>query len=101
MVARSFKVFQRNLRAQVNAGMSPLGDVGVVIGATVGSTDHDLTVLNGPILAPGLGAQGAQASDLPARYADAVSAVLPSYSRELLAHGPTVAGPGPPPAVPP
>ena len=78
--------------AQVNAGVDPLGDIGVVIGATVGSTDHDLTVLNGPILAPGLGAQGAQASDLPARYADAVSAVLPSYSRELLAHGPTVAG---------
>src|SRR3989440_12478317 len=27
--------------SQVNAGMSPLGDVGVVVGATVGSTDHD------------------------------------------------------------
>ena len=77
--------------SQVNAGMSPLGDVGVVIGATVGSTDHDLTVLNGPILAPGLGAQGAQPADLPARFGPAVASVLPSYSRELLGHGPSVA----------
>src|SRR5262249_11135932 len=77
--------------SQGNAGMRPLAHLGGEIGGTVGPTDHDLTVLNGPILAPGLGAQGAQPEDLPARFGSAASAVLPSYSRELLAQGPAVA----------
>jgi orotidine-5'-phosphate decarboxylase len=77
--------------AQVNAGVSPLGDVGVVVGATVGGTGHDLTVLNGPVLAPGMGAQGGRPSDLRAVFGADLSAVLPSYSREVLAEGPTVA----------
>src|SRR4051812_19544601 len=47
--------------AQVNAGAYPLGSVGAVVGATVDGTDHDMTLINGPILAPGLGAQGATA----------------------------------------
>ena len=45
-----------------------LGSVGLVVGATVGSAlttlDLDLAAVRGPILAPGLGAQGATAADL-------------------------------------
>jgi orotidine-5'-phosphate decarboxylase len=76
--------------AQVNRGVSPLGDVGVVVGATVGDTGHDFTVLNGPILAPGMGAQGGRPADLRAVFGDSVGAVLPSYSRDILARGPSV-----------
>jgi orotidine-5'-phosphate decarboxylase len=78
--------------AQVNAGVSPLGDIGVVVGATVGETGHDLTALNGPMLAPGLGAQGGRPEDLRTVFGDNVGAVLPSYSREVLNHGPSVTG---------
>jgi orotidine-5'-phosphate decarboxylase len=78
--------------AQVNMGVSPLGDIGVVIGATLGDTAHDLTVLNGPVLAPGMGAQGGRLADLRVVFGDDTDAVLPSYSREILARGPSVAG---------
>jgi orotidine-5'-phosphate decarboxylase len=78
--------------AQVNAGVSPLGDIGVVIGATVGETGHDLTNLNGPMLAPGLGAQGGRPEDLRTVFGGELSAVLPAYSREVLNHGPSVTG---------
>jgi orotidine-5'-phosphate decarboxylase len=74
--------------AQVNAGAYPLGSVGAVIGATVGLTGHDLTSINGPILAPGLGAQGATAADLQRVFGPSRSVVLPSASREILAAGP-------------
>ncbi|GAA2631698.1 orotidine-5'-phosphate decarboxylase [Dactylosporangium fulvum] len=77
--------------SQVNAGVTPLGDVGVVIGATVGPTGHNLINLNGPILAPGLGAQGGRADDLRLVFGDAVRNVLPSWSREVLGAGPDVA----------
>jgi orotidine-5'-phosphate decarboxylase len=77
--------------SQVNAGVSPLGDIGVVVGATIGGTGHDLTALNGPVLAPGMGAQGGRPEDLRAVFGDDLSAVLPSYSREVLATGPSVA----------
>jgi orotidine-5'-phosphate decarboxylase len=76
--------------AQVNAGVRPLGSVGIVVGATVGPTPYDFSFINGPILAPGLGAQGATAEDLGTVFGPARSAVLPSYSRELLAAGPDV-----------
>jgi orotidine-5'-phosphate decarboxylase len=78
--------------AQVNAGVTPLGDIGVVVGATVGDTGHDLTALNGPVLAPGMGAQGGRPDDLRSVFGDDLTAVLPSYSREILARGPSVAG---------
>jgi orotidine-5'-phosphate decarboxylase len=73
-----------------NAGVEPLGDVGVVVGAT---TDHglDLTALNGPVLAPGLGAQGAGPADIAARFAGLAGIVLPSASRSILKTGPDVA----------
>lgn len=77
--------------AQVNAGIRPLGSVGVVVGATVGSTGDTFSHVNGPILAPGLGAQGAGAADLRTVFGDDLSSVLPSYSREVLRAGPDLA----------
>jgi orotidine-5'-phosphate decarboxylase len=78
--------------SQLNGGAQGYGSLGVVVGATVVGSDLDLSRLGGPILAPGLGAQGASASDLRARFGAAAPAVLPSYSREVLAAGPSVAG---------
>jgi orotidine-5'-phosphate decarboxylase len=49
----------------------------------------DLRV-NGPLLAPGMGAQGATAADLPRIFGDAVRNVVPSFSRGVLRHGPSV-----------
>jgi orotidine-5'-phosphate decarboxylase len=69
-----------------------LGPVGVVIGATIGHTETDFTALGGSILAPGIGAQGGTAADLPAVFKEATRFVLPSTSREVMAAGPTAAG---------
>lgn len=74
--------------ARRNAGASPLGAVGLVIGATVAGTGLDLSVLRGTILAPGLGAQGATVADLRAVFGDSLRHVLPSTSRDVLRHGP-------------
>ena len=40
------------------------GSVGVVIGATRDAPDADLARLGGPVLVPGLGAQGAGPADV-------------------------------------
>jgi len=77
--------------SQLNAGAKPLGSHGLVIGATIGDTGHDLSRVNGPLLAPGLGAQGATPSDLRSVFGESLRNVLPSYSREVLAAGPGVA----------
>ncbi|WP_432905922.1 orotidine-5'-phosphate decarboxylase [Micromonospora matsumotoense] len=74
--------------SQLNRGAEPLGSIGLVVGATIGDTGHDLSRVNGPLLAPGLGAQGATAADLPTVFGSSLSAVLPSYSREVLHAGP-------------
>jgi orotidine-5'-phosphate decarboxylase len=74
--------------AERNSGASPFGGVGLVIGATVQALDLDITRLNGPILAPGFGAQGATVDDLRTLFGAARSRVLPSSSREVLRHGP-------------
>ena len=70
-----------------NAEVAPLGDVGVVIGAT---HDHglDLSQLNGAVLAPGLGAQGAGPADIRARFAAVSGIVLPAAARSVLSAGP-------------
>ncbi|GAA0809379.1 orotidine-5'-phosphate decarboxylase [Spirilliplanes yamanashiensis] len=78
--------------SQVNRGATPLGSVGAVVGATIGETGHDLSAINGPLLAPGLGAQGATPDDLRRVFGAALPHVLPSYSREVLNAGPDVAG---------
>jgi orotidine-5'-phosphate decarboxylase len=78
--------------AAENAGAAPLGGVGVVVGLTTGDRDLDLTGLNGPVLAPGFGAQGGTAADLARVFGDVLPAVLPTTSREVLGGGPGVAG---------
>lgn len=75
----------------LNRGAEPLGSFGLVVGATVGVTGHDLSGVGGPMLAPGLGAQGGTPDDLRRVFSGNVSAVLPSYSREVLNHGPDTA----------
>ena len=45
---------------------------------------------NGPILAPGFGAQGGTVADIRRIFGSAVAAVTPSSSRELLRRGPSV-----------
>ena len=74
----------------------PLGSVGLVIGATVGSalTDLqlDLQAVRGPILAPGLGAQGATPADLRRTFGAAYPQVLGTSSRDILAAGPGIQG---------
>jgi orotidine-5'-phosphate decarboxylase len=69
-----------------------LGSVGLVVGATVGSAltalDLDLAAVRGPILAPGLGAQGATAADLRRTFGAAYSQVLGTSSRDILGAGP-------------
>jgi orotidine-5'-phosphate decarboxylase len=77
--------------SQLNAGADPLGSVGLVVGATIGDTGHDLSKVNGPLLAPGLGAQGATPAGLRTIFGDSLPNVLPSYSREVLNAGPDLA----------
>jgi orotidine-5'-phosphate decarboxylase len=74
--------------AAVNEGAEPLGDVGVVVGATVAPGELDLSALNGPVLAPGFGAQGATVRDLRALFGPTLKGVLPASSRDLLRRGP-------------
>ena len=73
-----------------------LGSVGLVVGATVGSAladlGMDLAAVRGPILAPGLGAQGATPADLRATFGTAYSQVLGTSSRDILAAGPGLGG---------
>jgi orotidine-5'-phosphate decarboxylase len=76
--------------AAENEGDMPLGSVGAVVGATLEQAGVDLAV-NGPLLAPGIGAQGATAADLPRVFGEAVRNVVPSVSRSVLRHGPSVA----------
>jgi orotidine-5'-phosphate decarboxylase len=74
-----------------NAGLSPCGDVGVVVGAT-GEHGLHLSELNGPVLAPGLGVQGATPADLAVRFPLVGGPLLPTASRSVLRHGPDPAG---------
>ncbi|MGP3970510.1 orotidine-5'-phosphate decarboxylase [Streptomyces sp. 6N223] len=81
--------------AEENAGAAPLGSAGAVVGATLGEEDaaalRGALAINGPLLAPGMGAQGATAEDLPRVFGAALGNVLPSFSRDILRHGPSVA----------
>ncbi|WP_182348671.1 orotidine-5'-phosphate decarboxylase [Tomitella gaofuii] len=63
------------------------GTVGLVVGAT---RAHGLRLdgFTGPILAPGLGAQGASADDLPGIFAGATGLLIPNSSRAILRAGP-------------
>ncbi|KQY37810.1 MULTISPECIES: orotidine-5'-phosphate decarboxylase [Nocardia] len=72
-----------------NAG-SGFGSVGVVVGATL-TEAPDLSALNGPILMPGVGAQGGGADSIRALVTEAnFAAAVPAVSREVLNAGPSV-----------
>ena len=74
-----------------NAGVEGLGSVGAVVGATI-ELPSDLAVggldVNGPLLVPGIGAQGGTLDDVRRIFGDAARNVLPTSSREVLAAGP-------------
>ncbi|MEV7596282.1 orotidine-5'-phosphate decarboxylase [Kitasatospora sp. NPDC089797] len=78
----------RQLAAE-NADAAPLGSFGAVVGATLADAGVDLAI-NGPLLAPGIGAQGATMADLPRVFGASVLNVVPSVSRDVLKHGPSV-----------
>ncbi|MBJ8337423.1 orotidine-5'-phosphate decarboxylase [Antrihabitans sp. YC3-6] len=66
-----------------------LGSVGIVLGATLASAP-DLTELNGPILLPGVGAQGGGPDEVRKLVGTHGRAAVPSASREILREGPSV-----------
>jgi orotidine-5'-phosphate decarboxylase len=72
---------------ELNGDAQPLGSFGAVVGATIGESDIDFS-FNGPILAPGYGAQGGTAADVARIFGTAVGNVIPSSSREVLRLGP-------------
>jgi orotidine-5'-phosphate decarboxylase len=80
--------------AELNAGASPMGSIGLVVGATIGEAVKalgiDLDAVNGPLLAPGVGAQGAGPAELAAVFGDARPRVLVNQSRGIAAAGPIV-----------
>jgi orotidine-5'-phosphate decarboxylase len=69
-----------------------LGSIGLVVGATIGAAARelgvDLAAVGGPLLAPGVGAQGAGPAELADVFGDARRAVLASASRGVLTAGP-------------
>lgn len=77
-----------SLRA-ANAGADPLGSFGAVVGATIdpAAVAVDLDI-NGPLLVPGIGAQGGTADDVRRIFGDVLHLVLPASSREILGAGP-------------
>ncbi|MGC4174047.1 MAG: orotidine-5'-phosphate decarboxylase [Demequina sp.] len=80
--------------AELNRGAQPMGSVGLVVGATVGDAAAelgiDLAAANGPLLAPGVGAQGATPADVAKVFGNATSRVLVSQSRGVLQAGPFI-----------
>lgn len=73
--------------SQLNEGAAA-GSFGVVVGATQQRSGLDLRHLNGPVLAPGIGAQGATVADLRAVFGADLTMVVPTVSRQVLSAGP-------------
>ena len=80
--------------AAAGATRAALGSTGLVVGATIGDAARrlgvDLAAVRGPLLAPGVGAQGAGPAELADVFGAARGAVLASSSRGVLAAGPEV-----------
>ncbi|PND56698.1 orotidine-5'-phosphate decarboxylase [Mycobacterium sp. ENV421] len=77
--------------AAINRADQPqLGSVGVVVGATL-DVVPDLSELGGPVLVPGVGAQGGRPETLGGLGGALPGQVLPAVSREVLRAGPAVA----------
>jgi orotidine-5'-phosphate decarboxylase len=77
--------------ASRNAGLDGLGSIGAVVGAAV-ELPRDVSAVNldvqGPLLVPGIGAQGGTVDDVRRVFGAAARRVLPTSSREILAAGP-------------
>ena len=74
-------------------GAHSIGATGAVIGATLEPSEFDVRGLGGPILAPGLGAQGAGPAQIAERFAGCLpGSVVPSASRSVLVNGPSREG---------
>jgi orotidine-5'-phosphate decarboxylase len=67
-----------------------MGSVGAVFGATMDTDEFKLDAMRGPILAPGLGAQGASPDDIARRFAQCRDLVLPTASRSISSAGPDI-----------
>ncbi len=74
----------------LNAALAPgqIGPVGAVFGPARALPLLDLPAARALFLAPGVGAQGADADDVAAAFAACRDRVIPSASRSLLAAGP-------------
>ncbi len=70
-----------------NAGTGPMGSFGAVVGATLPDNEEDLDI-GGPLLVPGIGAQGGTAADVRRIFAGVLDTVLASSSRQILGAGP-------------
>nr|WP_205570555.1 orotidine-5'-phosphate decarboxylase [Corynebacterium lactis] len=77
------------LNAEEIASGAKAGSFGVVVGATLDDAPV-LDSLRGPILMPGVGAQGGSAADVARIAGDAAPLALPNVSRGILAAGPSV-----------
>ncbi len=72
----------------VNRAAAPeRGSVGVVIGATL-EVVPDVSALDGPVLVPGVGAQGGRPESLAGLGGARAGQLLPAVSREILRAGP-------------
>lgn len=81
---------------QDNVGLVPLGDVGLVVGATLDIPPDqlglDLAGSGAPVLAPGVGAQGAGPADVARTFTGVADRVLVPISRGVLGAGPDPRG---------
>jgi orotidine-5'-phosphate decarboxylase len=75
--------------AAVNGRAGP-GSVGVVVGATL-TDPPDVSALAGPVLVPGVGAQGGRPEALAGLGGAGAGQLLPAVSRDVLRAGPDVA----------
>ncbi|OBF85464.1 orotidine 5'-phosphate decarboxylase [Mycobacterium sp. 852002-51163_SCH5372311] len=79
-----------NFNREANKAMRPEpGSVGVVVGATI-LQPPDLSALGGPVLVPGVGAQGGRPEALVGLGGAAPEQLLPAVAREVLRAGPDV-----------
>jgi orotidine-5'-phosphate decarboxylase len=91
-VGRDGRTVTQTLLASIaaeNVVDAPWGSVGAVVGATAMEPVDGLRI-GGPVLAPGLGAQGATVADLPRVFADVLGQVFPVSARGVLGAGPEV-----------
>ncbi len=84
-----------SVRAENAVAGAAVGSVGIVVGATLSEADLGSAGIGGagldvggPVLAPGLGAQGGTAADVSRIFGSVIERVLPSTSRDVLSAGP-------------